>query len=110
MNRTDEIKMILGPPLNNHDDIIHYILDLEKQKNQEETRVFWDYMQRNNEYFVNPYFKHVNKPVGIIINLHQQIRRMNGSLQNVRDENRELKEIEKNNNDWAEAWMRGVRF
>ena len=32
MNRTDEIKMILGPLLNNHDDIIHYILDLEKQK------------------------------------------------------------------------------
>ena len=110
MNRTDEIKLILGPLLNNHDDILKYILDLEKQKIHKESRVFWDYMQRNNEYFVNPYFKHVNKPVGIIINLHQQIRRMNGSLQNVRDENRELKEIEKNNNDWAEAWMRGVRF
>ena len=110
MNRTDEIKLILGPLLNNHDDILKYILDLEKQQIHKESRVFWDYMQRNNEYFVNPYFKYVNKPVGIIINLHQQIRRMNGSLQNVRDENRELKEIEKNNNDWAEAWMRGVRF
>ena len=110
MNRTDEIKLILRPLLNNHDDILQYILDLEKQKIQKECQIYWDYMFKNNEYFVNPYFKHVNKPAGIIINLHQQIKRMNGSLQNVRDENRELKEIQKNNNDWAEAWMRGVRF
>ena len=35
---------------------------------------------------------------------------MNGSLERVREENEELKILQKNNELWADGWMRGIRF
>tara|TARA_B110000046_G_scaffold87325_1_gene95438 strand:+ start:80 stop:433 length:354 start_codon:yes stop_codon:yes gene_type:complete len=109
-NRTDEIKDILSFLLKGNHDTVLKILNTEKQINIKESYLYWDSLY--NKFVKNisqPYFKSAIHP-DIIMNIHHQIIRMNGSLQNVREENEELKEIQKNNELWSEAWFRGIRY
>ena len=109
-NRKNEVKDILMILLNDTEDNVLKIIETEKSIIMNESYLYWDNLQKNNLFFVNPYFQRIKKPPGIIINLHKQIIRMDGSLQNVKEENEELKIIKKNNELWADGWMRGVRF
>ena len=108
-SRKDEIKEILINLLKN-EDIVIKILNMEKKIMINESKIYWSTLIKNNIYNVNPYFTEVRAIPGKIINLHKQIIRMNGSLKNVKEENEELKIIQKNNELWAEGWMRGIRF
>jgi hypothetical protein len=88
------------------EDCIHYILHLEREALYKESVKYWNriFLKGKNKL---RYFYSNND---IIIDLHSQIIRMNGSLQNVRNENKEIKILEEDNRLWAEAWMRGTRF
>jgi hypothetical protein len=108
-SRKDEIKEILINLLKN-EDIVLKILNMEKKIMINESKIYWSTLIKNNIYNVNPYFTEVIVKPGKIINLHKQIIRMNGSLKNVKEENEQLKIIQKNNELWAEGWMRGIRF
>lgn len=109
-SRKDEIKNILMELLNNNEDIVIKILTTEKNLIIDESHIYWERLLKNNINYVNPYFTEVKVIPGRIINLHKQIIRMNGSLKNVKEENEQLKIIKKNNELWAEGWMRGIRF
>ena len=109
LSRSNEIKEILMSFLNNEDLIIK-ILETEKKININESYLYWKHIQTNNIYVVNPYFKRIRSVPGNTINLHNQIIRMNGSLEKVREENEGLKILQKNNELWADGWMRGIRF
>lgn len=108
--RKDEIKYILMKLLNNNEDVVIKILNTEKNLIIDESHIYWERLLKNNINYVNPYFTEVRVIPGKIINLHKQIIRMNGSLKNVKEENEQLKIIKKNNELWAEGWMRGIRF
>ena len=43
-------------------------------------------------------------------NIHSQIKRMNGDLKKIREENEQIKILEEQNQLWADAWMRGICF
>ena len=109
LSRSNEIKEILMSLLNNEDLTIK-ILETEKKISINESYLYWKHIQTNNIYVVNPYFKLTRSLSGNVINLHNQIIRMNGSLDRVREENEELKILQKNNELWADGWMRGIRF
>ena len=102
--RTDEIRVILDKPLNGTKDIIDYIINIEKKLNQNESFIYWNHIYHNDVHFINPYFKQLKGLPGYIFNLHEQIHRMNGSLELVRIENKELKTIKINNDKLTKEW------
>jgi len=106
LTRSNEIQEILNPFLQGTHELINLIIQIEKGLNHRESMQYWNYMYHNSVYFINPYFKRLRKPPGYLINIHEQIHRMNGSLESVRIENEEIKKIRISNDNIAKGWRK----
>ena len=102
ISRKDEIKNILGKFLIN--ECIDYILAIETSENHTKALNHWVALCLHNR----KTFVYSNE--NIVINLHSQIKRMNGDLKKIREENEQIKILEEQNQLWADAWMRGICF
>jgi hypothetical protein len=103
LSRKDEIKNILMKFLNSKD-LVELIIFFEKDEIDSLSRIYWCNLFTHNRVRYINYYEHLMK------SFLDQIIRMNGSIVNVNEENDIIRNLKIQNQEWADAWMRGIRF
>jgi hypothetical protein len=109
LSRKDEITDIFSFFLN--EDCIRSILKIEKDDQSKESMEYWTNITvRGNSVCGGTGKTLVYSNNNVVIDLHSQIKRMNGDLKKIKEENDEIKTLEENNRLWADAYRRGIRY
>ena len=103
LSRKDEIKSMFMKILHNSD-VIELILFFEKESIDIISRNYWYHLFYHNRVRYVNYYEH------LINTMKNQIIYMNGDIGKVNEENKIILNLKKQNQEWADAWMKSIRF
>ena len=103
LTATEEIEDILLRyfPL----DIVYEIINIRNRMIERETKIYWRSITPKYNYIFFGFLGSDHNKIA----QNSLIRRINGSLKKLHEENEELRYLKLQNEEWAEAWDR-VRF